>query len=120
MGKFDPQVIKRLSKLSRARFEVGEPFRIDEGELYMCLAKVVGPKYGDLPALGSLPPPEDDDETLCVLSEEGKTPEEAKARLLERIASARMLPTVPPAGRPRPGWLSRLILVFAKGGSGAR
>ncbi len=114
MGRFDPHVIKRLSRMRRSHIEVGEPFLIDGGNQYMCLAKIMGPKYGDLPSFESIPPPESDDETLCVLSEEGRTADEARQRLLQRIEIARSMPTLPPSNRPRSGWISRIISVFAK------
>jgi hypothetical protein len=115
MGKVAPSVLKRMLAAG-TRVEVGQPFPMGGDRGYMCLAKVVGRKYevGSLEVL-SYDDDDDDDEgtqTLCVVSEEGDTPEEAHARLMARLRQARVTSTMPPPAYPRRGWLGRLIAAF--------
>jgi hypothetical protein len=84
----------------------------------MCIAKLVGRPYDiprlELPSIAtSVPPGEPENtQTLCVVSEEGDSPEEAHRLLLARLGDAYKMETVPPLGHPRRGWLQRLIQVF--------
>jgi hypothetical protein len=93
------------------QFEVGEPFPMGGGKRYMCLAKVVGRRYR-VRHIAELSAGQGDEsertQTLCVVSEEGTTPDEARARLLARLGAARLSSPAP----PRRGWLARLITVF--------
>lgn len=113
MGGVDARTLKKYMR-GGIRVEVGEPFAVRGASRYMCLAKVVGRTYrirrvGDPREVPEEPDPT---QTLCIVSEEGATPEEARRRLLARLEKARMTPTVRPPERPRRGWLGRLISVF--------
>ena len=114
MPGVDERVLRKL--LSRGvRVEVGEPFPIGGEKRFICLAKVVGRKQ-EPRRIENLPPFADESEestqTLCIVSEEGKTAEEARRRLMARLDAAHILPVAPPPMRPRRGWLGRLISVF--------
>jgi hypothetical protein len=121
MGRVDPHYLKQLLIQRGARLEISEPFRVGGSGRYMCLGKVVGApariiglKPADIP-----PAPElaETTQTLCVVSEQGYTPEAALNCLLERVAKVYRLPTIPPRGRLRRGWLGRLIAAFTSGGA---
>ena len=116
--------LKQLMAQHGAQLEIGEPFRIDRTGRWMCICKVVGvpSRFIGLRPLDEQPisyAPEDT-QTMCVVSESGATPAEAQKRLLDRIARAKRLPTVPPRARPRRGWLGRMIAAFAAGSASKR
>src|SRR5690348_7666708 len=103
MGKFAPRVLKRILAAG-SRVEVGQPFPMGGDRGYMCLAKVVGRK-SEVGSAEVLPYDDEDDaertQTLCVVSEEGDTPEEAHDRLMARLREARVMSTAPPPSYPR-------------------
>ena len=49
---------------------------------------------------------------MCIVAEEGESPEKAHRNLMDRLGEAKKLSTVAPS-RPRRGWLGRLIKAFA-------
>jgi hypothetical protein len=111
--------LKQLLVLKGTRVEVSEPFRVVSHDRYMCIGKVVGPPptVYEVQRYSTDPSPitevSEQTQTLCVISETGTTPEEARTRLLDRLAKAHDLPTVPPPNRVRRGWLARMITAFA-------
>jgi hypothetical protein len=116
-GKLDPPALRRLLKRQGLRLEVGQPFPIQGGKRFMCIAKLVGRPYDiprlELPRLYSDRPAEPENtQTLCVVCEEADTADEAHRLLLARLGDAYKAQTVPPRARPRRGWLQRLIETF--------
>jgi hypothetical protein len=118
MGKLDPPALIRILKRQGLRLEVGQPFPIQGGKRFMCIAKLVGRPYDiprlELPRLNTSERPGEPEttQTLCVVCEEADTADEAQRLLLARLGDAYKAETVPPRGRPRRGWLQRLIETF--------
>jgi hypothetical protein len=114
MRRVEPQDLKQLLSRPGVRLEVGQPFPVGGGQRFMCLAKFIVPRYR-VRRIVSEPPPLDDTEstnTMCIVSEEGASPAEARRNLMNRLGDARKLSTLAPS-RPRRGWLGRLIKAFA-------
>jgi hypothetical protein len=114
MRRLGPQELKELLSKPGVRLEVGQPFPVGGGKRFMCLAKFVVPRYR-VRRIVSEPPPTEEGEstnTMCIVAEEGGTPNEARKNLMARLGEARKLSTLAPT-RPRRGWLGRLIRAFA-------
>ncbi len=114
MRRLNPKELKQLLSRPGLKLEVGQPFPVGGGRKYMCMAKFVVPRYR-IRRIVSDPPTQEELEstnTMCIVAEEGESPEKAHRNLMDRLGEAKKLSTVAPS-RPRRGWLGRLIKAFA-------
>lgn len=103
------------------RIEMSEPFPIGNGEQFMCLAKLVGRRIPLIPRVTSMPPVAlEPTETLVVVSETGRTPEIARAKLKVRLEAAQRELSTSSEHEGADTWFTRMLATLRRPGGGSR